>query len=183
MNGLVSLLPQPQYGMVEALWAEIDRTCGARGIYVTPYPHFSYQIAPQYATDRLEDALRAFAAGTAPFRVRTSGLGVFTGASPVLYIPVVRDPQLTAFQRALWDATAPTGTGVSDLYAPEHWMPHITLAYGDLTPERLAEAARLLAGRDFKWEFTVDHVAFIHDATGRQILRSRFDFGAAEAGA
>jgi 2'-5' RNA ligase len=62
-------------------------------------------------------------------------------------------------------------------------MPHITLAYGDLTPERLADAARLLAGREFNWEFTVDHVAFIHDATGRQIMRSRFDFGAAEAGA
>src|SRR5512143_4082672 len=182
MNGLVSLLPQPQYGDVEALWAEIDRVCGSRGIYVTPYPHFSYQIAPQYAADRLEDALRVVAAGSAPFRVRTSGLGVFTGASPVLYIPVVRDPQLAACHRALWDAAIATATGASELYAPERWVPHITLAYGDLTADRLAEAARVLAGREFNWEFTVDHVAFIHDATGRQILRSRFDFGAAEAG-
>jgi len=181
MNGIVSLLPQPQYGMVEALWAEIDRACGSRGVYVTPYPHFSYQIAPQYALDRLDEALRSFAVSHAPFRVRTAGLGIFTGARPVLYVPLVRDAALSAFQRALWDATAPHGENVSPLYAPERWLPHITLGLGDLTPGRLAALMPALAGRETSWEFSVDHIALVHDGTGRQIVRSRYDFGAPDA--
>lgn len=178
MNGIVSLLPQPQYGMVEALWAEIDRLCGSRGVYVTPYPHVSYQIAPQYALDRLDEALRSFAVSRAPFRIRTAGLGIFTGARPVLYVAVVRDAAFSAFQRALWEATAPLGENVSELYAPDRWVPHITLGFGDLTAERLAALMPALAGRDTSWEFTIDHVALVHDGTGRQIVHSRYDFGA-----
>ncbi|MBI5877503.1 MAG: 2'-5' RNA ligase family protein [Chloroflexi bacterium] len=178
MNGIVSLLPQPQYGQIEALWEEIDRACGSRGVYVTPYPHFSYQIAPQYALDRLDATLRAFAADRGPFRVRTANLGVFTGERPVLFLAVVRDPALTAFQQALWEATVAIGENVSELYAPDRWVPHITLASGDLTAEQLAATMQTLAGRDFSWEFTVDHVALVHDATGRQIVHSRYEFGA-----
>ena len=44
MHGIVSLLDQPHYDQVEKLWVEIERRFGIKGIFVTPYPHFSYHV-------------------------------------------------------------------------------------------------------------------------------------------
>ncbi len=102
MHGVVSLLDAQHYQAVESLWAELAATCGLRGVYVTPFPHFSYHVAAEYDLLALETVLRDFACRQAPFRVTATGLGIFTGVSPVVYIPVVRDPALTAFHQALW---------------------------------------------------------------------------------
>ncbi len=61
MNGVVSLLDPEHSRMVEDVWAELDRTFGVRGVYITPYPHFSYQVAAAYDAARLETALAEFA--------------------------------------------------------------------------------------------------------------------------
>src|SRR5215472_1493632 len=102
MHGIVSLLDDKHYQLVENLWAELEREVAVRGVYITPYPHFSYQIAQHYNVEQLEPILQRFASGQAAFRVKTSGLSIFTGSHPVLYIPVVRDPELTRFHKEPW---------------------------------------------------------------------------------
>ncbi len=42
MHGVVSLLDCHYSQVVEDLWAELERRFGVDGVYVTPYPHFSY---------------------------------------------------------------------------------------------------------------------------------------------
>src|SRR5437660_1432707 len=54
VHGVVSLLEDTYYRQVEDLWAELEREFGVRGVYVTPYPHFSYQIASHYDIEVLE---------------------------------------------------------------------------------------------------------------------------------
>jgi hypothetical protein len=84
MTGIVSLLDPLHYHFVEDLWAELKREFGVQGVYITPYPHFSYQVASDYKIELLEPILRNFAASHAPFQVRTTGLGIFTGAGQEL---------------------------------------------------------------------------------------------------
>ena len=177
MNGVVSLLDNPYYEMIEQLWTELEREFDVRGVYVTPYPHFSYQIAPRYDVEVLEAILRQFASKSRPFRVGTSGLAIFTGPSPVLYIPIVRTPELTRFHEALWQEIAQAGSGIVGYYHPEHWMPHITIGMGDLNKGNLGSIVQYLSDRDFYWEITVDNLDFIYDTGTEQVLRSRFDFG------
>ena len=95
MHGIVSLLDGKHYQLVENLWVELEREFLVRGVYITPYSHFSYQIAQGYNVVLLEPILQTFASGQATFQVKTSGLGIFNGPHPVLYIPVVRSPELT----------------------------------------------------------------------------------------
>jgi 2'-5' RNA ligase len=111
MHGVVSLLDSTHYEQVERLWAELEARFGVRGVYMTPYPHVSYHVAAAYDLARLEPILRALAGETAPFRVRTAGLGVFTGAQPVLYLPVVRTVPLSHLHARLWEALAPAAGG------------------------------------------------------------------------
>ena len=179
MNGIVSLLAAEQYRIVEALWSELESRYGVRGVYVTPYPHFSYQVAEAYDIDRLAVILARFAAAHRPLSVRTSGLAVFTGQKPVLYIPVVRDASLSAFQLELWNASAGAASGLERYYEPERWVPHITIGFGDMNADIIGTVVRELSGRSFDWEFRVDHVAFIRATDGTHALESRFNLGAA----
>jgi 2'-5' RNA ligase len=54
-------------------------------------------------------------------------------------------------------------SGVVQYYHPEQWVPHITLAQGDVTPESLAAAVKRLAQRRFVWRIRVDTIAWICD--------------------
>lgn len=177
MHGIVSLLDDEAYTAVEALWAELARDHGLGGVRRPPFPHFSYQIAPAYELSRLEAALAAFARNQQPFTVRASGLGIFTGPEPVLYVPVVRTAALSAFHAALWEATAPCATGPDAYYTPDRWMPHITLAQHDIDSALLGPVVASLAARDLAWDTTVDNLAYIEDQGGKSQVRLRVPLG------
>jgi 2'-5' RNA ligase len=174
MHGLVTLLPQPHYAQVESIWDALEARFDLRGIRVTPYPHFSWQIGEHYPEAELRAALEEIAARTPPFTATTTGLGLFSGPRPVIFIPVVKSPALTALHRALWERLLPICQGGSPYYSPENWVPHISLAYDDVTPGRLGPVMEYLAFETYNWEMTVDNIAFIYEpagATGQLTLR------------
>lgn len=137
MYAIVSLLDEHHYTRIEDLWHDLEVECGLSGVTLTPLPHFSWHIASEYDYRRLEASLLELAASTPPFNVRTTGLGLFTGASPVLFIPIVKDPALADFHLQVWQRSQTTAIGASPHYAPEAWVPHITLAYGDVDAVKL----------------------------------------------
>lgn len=177
MQGVVSLLDDQHYARVEAIWEELGQKFDVRGMYVTPYPHFSFQVAEAYEEDACAGYLRALASRTRPFRVRTAGLGIFTVANPILYIPVIRSPRLSELHAELWhNAKQRTPGAVAHYYQPEEWVPHITLAQGDIDQDKLADIVRVLSRRNFHWEFTVSNLALIYDTGREQGVRCRFNF-------
>jgi 2'-5' RNA ligase len=179
MHGIVSLLDGEHRGRVEALWSELEAALGLRGIQATPYPHFSYQVAEHYDLERLVPILGRLAQQRPAFKASTAGLGVFTGPQPVLFISLVRSPELGRFQASLWQAVAGATAGAVDYYAPANWVPHITLALGDLDHQNLPDAIRLLADRDLAWEIMVENIAVVCDAgNDEHEVRVRFELGA-----
>ena len=166
MHGLVSILPQPYYAQVEALWQELESEHRLQGIRVTPLPHFSWQIAREYDFERLETILRDIAARTPPFTVRTTGLGLFTGFRPVLFIPVIKNAALLQLHTMIWEQTQPASQGLSFYYNPEHWTPHISLAYEDIDAANIGPILQALTFRPFNWEMTIDNIALIYEPEG-----------------
>jgi 2'-5' RNA ligase len=178
MHGIVSLLDGSLSTRVQELWDSLEADCGLVGIKITPIPHFSWQIAADYDFPQVESALRSIAAEAKPFPMRCSGLGLFTGERPVLYIPVVRTEALSRFHRLIWERVGRLSKSPSPYYDPGAWMPHITLAHGDLDVDNLPCALRNLAGRAFDWEAIVDNLALVcqnQDQIGE--LHYRLDFG------
>ena len=162
MQSVVSLLDQKHYQLVEDLWADLAREFAVRGIYEQPRPHFSYQVAMHYDVKSLIPALHRFVASKTSFKVRTSGLGIFPGPHPVLYIPVVRSPELTQFHEALSHDICDMGSGILEYYHPAHWVPHITIGIGDINKDNLSQMVPFLVERNFNWEITVDNIALVH---------------------
>ncbi len=175
MHGIVSLLDNDHNQLVEEIWADLEREFSVQGVYITPYPHFSYHVAQAYDIDKIEPVLQRITSNITTFNVKTSGLGVFTGTSPVLYIPVVRSLELTQLHEELWQEISPVSSGVQEYYNPDQWMPHITIGFGDISKDKLLQMIPLLAERDFNWEITVNNIALIYDTGTKQELKSRFD--------
>lgn len=160
---VVSMLDRKHYQQVEDLWAELARKFGVKGIYISPRPHITFQIATCYEVKSLESVLQRFASNKTPFKVRTTGLGIFTGSEPILYIPVVRSPELTQFHEALWQEIFNTGSSIEDHYHPTRWVPHITIGIGDMNKRNLSQIIRFLVKRDFNWEISIDNVVLVHN--------------------
>lgn len=164
MDGIVSLLPQPHYDRVLVIWQKLEDTCAVRGAQITPYPHFSWQIGERYDLNRLEGTLRHWASRNHPLRVSSTGLGLFSGNQPVIYIPVVKTAELIAFHQSLWQALEGCGTGISEYYSPLNWVPHITLAMADVTSINLGKVMDLLAFENFNWTWEVDNLTFVRQS-------------------
>jgi 2'-5' RNA ligase superfamily len=177
LHGIVSLLDDRHYQLVENLWAELERDFSVRGIYITPYPHFSYQVASHYDVEQLNPILHKIATKSTPFQIKTGGLGIFTGQHPVLYIPVVRSPQLNQFHQEVCSAISAMGAGIQNYYHPDYWMAHITIGFADINRDNVGPIIQFLSERDFNWDITVNNIAFIYDGGKQQALRSRYTFG------
>lgn len=161
LAGVCSLLPADVSAQVRGLWEELERDIGLKSGQISPLPHFSYQVARDYDLDVLQDVVGKLAAGARPMRVQTAGLGIFSGASPVLHIPIARSPELARFQIAVWSAASVAATKLDQHYHPASWVPHISLAFGDTTSESIARAVECLAERDLSWDVEVDNLAVI----------------------
>lgn len=177
MHALVSLLAPQHYRLVEALWRELENECGLTGVKITPYPHFSWQVGTAYSEPHTKQALRAIAAQTRPFTVRTDGLGIFSGPSPVVYIPIIRNTKMDHLHAKLWKQFQPNAKGLTPYYGPQKWMPHITLIFGEHNKDALMCGLDLLAFRSFDWEIEVNNLCLVSQS-GEKVgtLKYRHDF-------
>jgi 2'-5' RNA ligase len=161
MNGIASLLNEPHKTQIESIWQELEEKCGLIGVRITPFPHLTYQVVEAYDQMRLDPIIREITRQARPFMIHSTGLGVFTGETPVIYLPLVKDETLLLFHKLLWERTKDAGRDASPYYAPEMWMPHITLGYGDVTNFNLGCAMEALAFRNLGWQMVVDNLTFI----------------------
>ncbi len=174
MDGVVTILLQPYNQTVRDLWARIHALC--RTSPVAPQflndadlPHFSWHVAESYDQNKLCVLLEAICQDTAPFIVRTSGLGVFTAPKPVVYIAIVKDRALLSLHERLWQQLDGVGQGVSPYYAPDLWAPHITLAHENIDPSSMACIVQELALYPFDWEMQVSSLAVASKASSGEM--------------
>ncbi len=160
--GLTSLLDPKADEQTRNLWAQLDNGCNLSGIQMTPYPHFSWCVADGFQLDAVHAAMDDLARDIAPFHVVTSGLGIFTGPEPVLYISLVRNTVLDSIHDRVIKRMAGLMTEANRYYLPEKWVPHITLAYKDLTPEKLACAVESLCRYPFGFAIKVNNLSLMY---------------------
>ncbi len=177
MQGIVSLLDGADRERVEQLWDELRQVFGVRGIHAKRFPHFSYHVADEYDLTRAQAALNALARQTRRFSVQASGIGIFTRREPVIYLPVVRAPEIAAAHTQIAATAAPLATGVNEYYADEIWIPHVTIAEGDVDILVLPEIVRRLGERNFRWDMRVTNFALIRADESVQEVCFRCDFG------
>lgn len=159
MEGVISILPEPFYTQVANLKAELRTRFD---VDETTPPHFSYHVAPVYDLAKIQVHLEKLAKTLSPFTIRTSGIGIFTGESLVVYVTVTRNEIIEQVHRRVWE----------DIYVPDsmpyytaaQWIPHITLADKKIDANKTAEIIRWLAPQSFTWDILIQNIVFYRSA-------------------
>ena len=144
MLAITSLLASPASDHINAIIKGLEKEFGLTDVQATPEPHLTYQIVEPADLDELKHKLAAVATTSKPFVAHTTGLGMFPGDSPVIYIPVLRSDYLNQLHHRVLEVAQPLCTRTDKYSAPDLWLPHISLALHDTTPELLGPVLRYL---------------------------------------
>ncbi len=177
MYAITTMLEASADEKTRSLWRFLECDCHLAGIQLAPWPHFSW-LGTQNANEELvKQVLERLATSLQPFDVQTTGMGVFTGEAPVLYLPVVKNRQLLETHERVWEAIYPFLNDANLYYSPQRWIPHVTLAFRDLEAHRLACAVEGLIAVPLEFSITVNHFEFAFYAGGNLERAARFWFG------
>ena len=165
-HGIVCLLPDEVTDSIVQTWHHLETHFSISALpFAVPVPHISLHVAREYSVNALAEKLEELAAGIAPFEATIEGIGFFTTEEYVMYHPVVRTEPLVELHRAVWRVAESLSSGQRSIYSLPRWMPHVTLAQGDITPTR---AGNLLADQmrhHPHFDFTIDRIGLLHNKT------------------
>ena len=165
MSTIALTLHEPTARRVREVWDVLEAGLGVRGIRKVPFPHVTLFGCEGIAHSALEPMVEELTARTAPLQLRTVGLGLFLRPQPVFYAPIIRTPQLADLHLRLWNLAGTLGGRLFGLYAPNRWVPHMTLAQGDLDSGDLGRVFAALVSLDLELEFEVRNIT-IYDWIG-----------------
>lgn len=161
MLAITSLLSQPHVVRIKGIIKRLEEKFGLDDVQATLDPHLTYQLAGVKKLSLLKNVLAEVAATTAPFPAFTTGLGVFPGAQPVIYIPVLRSDALNALHRRILAATKPLCLRTDKFSTPDCWLPHISLALHDTTPDLLGPVLSYLNQETYNLKIIIDNLAIL----------------------
>ena len=163
MYGVISILDDKHTQQVRQLWQELNDKLDIPSIHKVAVPHFSYHVADHYEWEPLKRHLKFITQQIAAFTIKTTGLGLFTGAYPVVFVPILRTSILDVVHQKIWNMMVSLNISTNDMayYQLPQWVPHITLAYSNVGHDKLPDVFRLLSERDFAWDININNISII----------------------
>ena len=177
MLAITTLLNAPTADRINGIIKSLETKFGLDDVQATPDPHLTYQLAGIEKLDTLKNVLDKLASTTPRFTAHSTGLGVFPGQQPVIYIPVLRSDRLNALHRHLLRAIAPLCSQTDKFSSPDLWLPHISLALHDTTPELLGPVLMYLNEETYNLTFEIENVAILRQEGALFVREAVFELG------
>ena len=163
----IALVPpddiQEQITQIKLYFAEHYNSRGALSSppHITLQPPFEWLPAD---VPKLEESLNLFAANRLPIPVTLSGFAAF--APRVIYADVVKSAGLLEIHKYLMSYLEANLGIVDRLSQTRLFVPHMTVAFRDLTQENFHTAWLEFAARDIHFEFTAAALTLlVHDGS------------------
>ena len=182
MLAITSLLSAPHVARINSIIKSLEEKFGLDDVQATLDPHLTYQLAGVKKLSSLKKVLAEVAAGTEPFPAFTTGLGVFPGERPVIYVPVLRSDALNALHRRILAATAPLCLRTDKFSGPDCWLPHISLALHDTTADLVGPVLTYLNRETYNLKLTIDNLALLRQDGDLFVKEDVFAMGAKALG-
>lgn len=160
MKALVTLLPEPYYKNILSLWKEMEERFGFTSVFDTPQPHITWQYGDDYKDGYLK-ILEDISLCNWLIEVQTDIVTWFAAEQPIIYLRVVKTPEIVDLHRVLWERLFPLCVNPAMLYAPGSWQPHVTLAMEERSWLKLPEVYRFLKTKDLRWSFRLDNLTVL----------------------
>jgi hypothetical protein len=157
--GVISLVDVENDKSSRLLWKRVTEVIGKCGMKIPKYPHFSWQVAVNYQIENVVEVIQNIALTTHRFNIQVSGLGIFPGDLPILYLTIVRSSILDEIHQKVWKACSEFGKDISPFYSITRWIPHLTIASGQVTPFDISSAVEEMVGETWDYEIEINNLA------------------------
>jgi 2'-5' RNA ligase len=157
--GIVSNLEGEPYREVKKLWALFERKYEAKAIQAYSHPHFTYQIAKTSDIKRVKMEFRKLAAQIGPFEIEVDGARHFR--KDVIYLTVRKTQALARIHKVVHRFLETRCRDMLELYAPKHWIPHVTLTMEDLTEDNFEKAWREFKGSNIRFKQRIHNICIV----------------------
>jgi 2'-5' RNA ligase len=141
-------------------------------------PHITLQPPFEWPSEELPSLtrlLQQFADTESPIPMTLDGFAVFKPR--VIYINVLKTPELLAIQKKLMNYLESSLNIVHETSKNRSYSPHLTVAYRDLTKPNFYQAWEQFKQQKLHFEFLVPQLTLlIHDATPKWNICQEFYF-------
>ena len=175
--GIVSLLDVINDKSARLIWKRACDIVGKYGLTSPQYPHFSWQVAVNYQIENIQDALTKISISSQPFKISISGVGIFPGLQPIIYLTIVRNETLNQIHQKIWVTCNEYGIELSPYYTSERWIPHITIAYNPLSPIVLSSIIEEMAFENWESEVVINNLAIAYQIGDEAGVAQELFFG------
>ncbi len=144
--GVMAALEGPALEEARRLWKWFEDQYGCREVYTSWIPHLAFQGG---TCDDIAPIARGFdqlASTVIPFDLVTDGIATFEAPVRVIYMRVILTDELRQFHRHINQFLEAHCQKTLDLYQPDRWVPHISLAVEDISEESFKQALQELSG-------------------------------------
>jgi len=186
---LITYLTREEFASVRELQKKVSEITGSTKSLSDWQPHITIGDGPELTDEQIpefEEKLQAFALQQMPISAKITGFGGidnWKGAIPgeitpyVIWLTVEVNPEL----KQCWDELRESITSRYPTWLPrtETYVPHITLAFADLTEEGYQAGLRYLENEHIAMPFHVSHIALAEcSGVGHMTSREykRFEF-------
>lgn len=164
MLAITSLLDTKHADLVNTIVYDFEKEFGLKQVQATPQPHITYLIAETYTLSLLKDYLLRLCHSVQPLHAYTTGIGVFPGEHPVIYVPVLRTQPLNKLHSMLFNDISKMSIEIGPYSKPKLWLPHISLAVGDTSTDMMTPIFKYLAQYSFDWEIMIDNLSIFQES-------------------
>jgi 2'-5' RNA ligase len=138
--GAMTILDGPLRDEALRLWRMFENHYGSVGVQTFAHPNLTFGGGTIRDPRALAAHLEDLAETLEPFELRITGIDVFHEPQRAVYLAVEPTAELTRIHRSVHQVLEQHCEALVELYRPESWVPHITVAMGDLSQENFERA-------------------------------------------
>ena len=159
--GAVSILEGDAYKEVKRMWRFFEKEFNSRAIQNFPHPHLSFQGGICEDIKVIDADLEKLSARIKPFFIIVEGINTFEKPERAIFWEVIKTKPLQRVNQKIDASLQKYCSQTFQLYSPQHWHPHITLAQRDLTPTNFQKAQKDLRNYHPQYKLKVHNICLV----------------------
>jgi 2'-5' RNA ligase len=156
--GVVSILEKDAYKETKRMWRFFDREYDSKAVQNFPHPHLSFQGGICEDIKMVDANLKKLSVQIRPFLIKIEGINTFKNPDRVIFWEVVQTKTLSGIHKKIDALLRKYCSQTFELYSPQNWHPHVTLAHGDLTPNNFQKAKKDLENYHPRYKLKVHNI-------------------------
>lgn len=157
--GVLSILEGKPYKVVKKLWKIFEEKYNSVGVQVFSHPNITFQAGETENLKQLKKDFEILVNEIKPFEIEVDGFGHFD--KKVIYLKVKKNSGLIEINKKVNDFLRSYCFKLFEYYTPKNWIPHITLAMGDLTKENFEIAWNELRNKKFRFKQRLHNLCIV----------------------